>query len=212
MRISLCFVSLFFAVHTFALDLPKDLDVGIYVAHGTQWKELPVEIVNWKSGGVVKSVVTRGIVKQDLNGRILGAESGIALSNTASLEIFIRTVEGVSAEEYQLLRLRDHHDDREFRSVTGGVFHVSGGATRDRIPFTATRVGPRLWHIVLINLPNGEYGFLPPVNSSSLAAAGKIYSFQVSAERIGGKSTTTSYLPRPDRSFLASLLWPAGDY
>jgi hypothetical protein len=211
MRLSLCFIPLVFAAHTFALDLPKDLDVGVYVAHDTQWQELPVEIVNWKSGGVIKSVVTRGIVKQDLNGRILGGESCIALSNTAALEIFVRTVDGVSAEEYQLLKLREHHDAREFRSVTGGVFHESGGATRDRIPFTATRVGPRLWKVVLTNLPNGEYGFLPPVNSSSLAAAGKVYSFQVSAERIGGKSTTAS-LPRPDRSFVASLFWPAGDY
>jgi len=195
----------------FALDPPKDLDVGVYFAHGADLKEFPVEIVNWKSGGVLKYIFTDGIVKGDLNGRIRGGESSIALSDTSSIEIFVHTLEGVSAEEYQLIRLRQHNDAREFRSVTGGVFHVSGGATRDIVPFTAQRVGPRLWRIVLMNLPTGEYGFLPPVNTASLAASGKIYSFQVSPERVGSRVSTAAIPILPQRSTLKSLLWPAGD-
>ena len=35
--------------------------------------------------------------------------------------------EGTAITEYQLLRLRDAKDGREFRTVTGGVMHVSGG-------------------------------------------------------------------------------------
>jgi hypothetical protein len=203
--------SMLFAVCTFALDPPKDLDVGVYFAHGADLKELPVEIVNWKSGGVLKYAFTEGIVKGDFNGRIQGGESRIALSDTSNVEIFIRTVEGVSAEEYQLIRLRQHSGAREFRSVTGGVFHVSGGATRDLVPFTARKVGQRLWRIVLINLPMGEYGFLPPVNTASLAASGKIYSFQVSPERFGSEASTSAVPVLPQRSALKSLLWPAGD-
>ena len=60
-------VALVAATQVFALDPPKDLDVGIYIAHGPDWMELPVEIVNWKTGGVVKQVLTDGIVKGDLN-------------------------------------------------------------------------------------------------------------------------------------------------
>jgi hypothetical protein len=176
----------------------KNWDVGIYVASpctcadGTVWKELPAEVVNWKTGGVVKHALTDGIIKGDVNGRILGKESSVAMSGTSRDQIYVRTLEGVSAEEYVLLRLREHTDAREFRSITGGVFHESGGATRDRIPFIAKRVGPRLWQIVLVDLPNGEYGFLPPVNTLSLAASGKLYSFQVSPERVGPQSPTAA--------------------
>jgi hypothetical protein len=162
-----------------ALDLPKDADVGVYFSTGSTWIEAPVEIVNWQTGGVVKSFFTDGIIKGDINGRIQGGESKLALSG-ASMEIFIHTMEGVSAEEYQLIRLRQHSDAREFRSVTGGVFHVSGGAKRDVLSFSVDRVGPRLWRVTLPSgLRMGEYAFLPPVNTGSLAASGKVYSFSV---------------------------------
>ena len=162
-----------------ALDLPKDADVGVYFSTGSTWIEAPVEIVNWQTGGVVKSLLTDGIIKGDINGRIQGGESKLALTGS-TMVIFIHTMEGVSAEEYQLIKFRQHSDAREFRSVTGGVFHVSGGAKRDIVPFTADRVGPRLWRVTLpSSLRMGEYGFLPPVNTSSLAASGKVYSFSV---------------------------------
>jgi hypothetical protein len=96
--------------------------------------------------------------------------------------------------------------------VTGGIFHESGGAERDLVPFTAQKVGPRLWRLVLTDLQPGEYGFLPPVNTGSLAASGKIYSFRVGdqvATAPSGQSLTGSTLPQ--RSPLKSLLWPAGD-
>ena len=122
MKISaLALVTVLFAVYGFAIDLPKDLDVGMYVVRGADLKELPVEIVSWKSGGVVKDT-TVGIIKEDLNGRVRGGASKIVLSETSKAEIFARTAEGVSAEEYQLLRLRQHSDAREFRSVTGVGF------------------------------------------------------------------------------------------
>ena len=201
-----------FAVHSLALDPPKDLDVGVYVVRGTELKDLPVEIVIWKTGGAVKHALTDGIIKEDLNGRIRGGVSKILLTDTSELEIFVRTVDGVSAEEYQLLRLRQHSDAREFRSVTGGIFHESGGAERDLVPFTAQKVGSRLWRLILADLQPGEYGFLPPVNTASLAASGKIYSFRVGAQagtKPPGQSPTAGTLPQP--SLLKSLLWPAGD-
>jgi hypothetical protein len=168
------------ALSALALDPPKDIDVGVYVTDGSQWLEVPVEIVNWKTGGVVKQVFTDGIVKGDLNGRIHGETSPMELpKGTTHLEVLIHTVEGTSAAEYQLVRLRTHSDGREFRSVTGGVFHESGGAQRDVVPFKVVRVAPRLWKVDISDLPRGEYGFIPPVNATSLVAAGKIYSFRM---------------------------------
>jgi PDZ domain len=95
-------------------------------------------------------------------------------------EFVIKTVEGTSVEEYQLLRLHTKSNRREFRSVTGGVLHVSGGAQRDDVSFQPLKIGSRTWKIVLPNLQRGEYGFLPPgVASASLSASGKMYTFGI---------------------------------
>lgn len=171
--------SLLFAIDP--ADPPKDLDVGVYFINGLrlEWRELPVEIVSWKTGGVLKKVFTDGIIKGDLNGRIAGRVSTAVMHPDWSIEILIHPVEGTAAEEYQLIKFREHDDRREFRSVTGGVFHESGGADRDRIPFDATRVGVRLWRVRLDRLTAGQYGFLPPVNASSLGAWGKAYTFSL---------------------------------
>jgi hypothetical protein len=49
------------------------------------------------------------------------------------IEFIVIAAEGVSISEYQLLKLNQHSDNREFRTVTGGVFHAKGGATRDMV-------------------------------------------------------------------------------
>lgn len=41
-------------------------EIGVYYRGGEQWVALPPEIVNWKTGGVVKTVGTLGVVKGDL--------------------------------------------------------------------------------------------------------------------------------------------------
>ncbi len=102
-------------------------DVGVYYKKGTDWQDLEPEVVSFKSGGVLKSIGTYGIVKGDINGHLKGAQSKTALKTP--IEVLIYVPEGVAATEYQLLRLHTQSDSREFRTVTGGVFHKSGGAT-----------------------------------------------------------------------------------
>jgi hypothetical protein len=163
--------------------LPED--AGIFVVVGDQSRELEPEIVNWQTGGVAKSHVTIGIVKGDLNGKVAGPQSPTQVNS--SVVFLIKTVEGTSATEYQLLRLHQKADRREFRSVTGGVLHQSGGAQRDKLSFSPEKVGGRLWKVRLDDLPTGEYGFLAPgVLSASLSSSGKIYSFSVAE---GGQGT-----------------------
>jgi hypothetical protein len=80
------------------------------------------------------------------------------------------------------LRLRDNKEAREFRTVTGGVMHVSGGATRDLVPFESKKIAPRTHEIVLPNLGAGEYGLLPPAGGDSTSSSGrigKVYSFRI---------------------------------
>ena len=60
--------------------------------------------------------------------------------------------------------------------------HVSGGATRDLVPFESKKIAPRTYEIVLPNLGAGEYGLLPPAGSDSTSSSGrigKIYSFHL---------------------------------
>jgi hypothetical protein len=71
--------------------------------------------------------------------------------------------------------------------VTGGVLHVSGGATRDLLPFESKKVAPRTYEIMLPQLKPGEYGLLPPPSSdatSSSGRIGKIYSFRITNLRV----------------------------
>ncbi|HUY15361.1 MAG TPA: hypothetical protein VMX16_17295 [Terriglobia bacterium] len=83
---------------------------------------------------------------------------------------------------YHLIHLREHKGDQEFRTVTGGVFHVSGGSTRDSVPFQGKQIAPRTFVVDLTNVPAGEYGFLPPgmiAQSSASSQLGKMYTFHV---------------------------------
>src|SRR5581483_593974 len=107
------------------------------------------------TGGVLKSTVTVGVVKEDLNGHLNGSSSELGLA--LPIELLVVTKEGVAVTEYQLLRLHQNSNNREFRTVTGGVLHVSGGA-RDTIPFEWTKTAPRVYAIKIEKLAKGEYG------------------------------------------------------
>lgn len=155
-------------------------EIGVYYKLKGEWKDLPPEVVNWKTGGVVKHVASVGVVKGDMNGLIPGSASRTRLTGT--IEILMYLPEGVAASEYQLLKLHEHGKDREFRTVTGGVFHVSGGAERDMVEYEVKKIAPRTY-TALLTLAPGEYGFLPPgayKDKSAGAQLGKMYIFAIS--------------------------------
>lgn len=165
--------------------LPEGVDeIGVYYKKENsvvdKWTEIAPEIVNYKSGGWVKSTATHGIIKQDRNGHIDGNASQLVLSRGTSFLLYVP--EGVAPIEYQLLKLRINSNNREFRSQTGGVFHSETGAQRDNVPFTAEKIAPRLYRFTLVpNTDKGEYGILPPgvINQSNASRAGKIYTFAI---------------------------------
>lgn len=162
--------------------LPPGIDeVGVYYKDKSgAWTALMPEIVNFKTGGAMKKFMTNGIVKGDVNGHVNGRESKTKTTFPVQLAVYVP--EGTAITEYQLLRLRESGDGREFRSVTGGVVHSSGGATRDVVDFTPTKLAPRVYALTLdAAVGKGEYGLLPPgaVGSSNMASGGKIYSFSV---------------------------------
>jgi hypothetical protein len=160
-------------------DIPPGIEIGVYYRKAGNWEELLPEVVNWKTGGVLKSVASAGIVKGDINGHITQAHSRNSV--TSPVEVLIYVPEGVAITEYQLLHLHEEKESREFRTVTGGVLHVSGGATRDVIPFEGKKMANRTYKVLLPNLGAGEYGFLPPgaITSSNSASIGKMYTFRL---------------------------------
>lgn len=159
-------------------------DVGVFLMQHEKLVTIEPEIVNWRSGGVLKQTATLGIDKGHVNGTVPRQHSGLSVSwphQGGPLEFYIRCQEGNSASEYQLLRLWDKGDRREFRAVTGGVLHRSGGAQKNEVKFDFEKVAPRTYRIPFSSLEPGEYGFLAPgaVGSSNAASLGKIYTFRV---------------------------------
>jgi len=156
-------------------------EVGVYYKNkDDKWVEMLPEVVNWKTGGFLKAMATDGIVKGDVNGHVEGKTSRNSLNTP--LDFLIYAPEGVAVTEYQLLHLHESGHSREFRSVTGGVIHASGGAKRDEVEFDSKKLAPRMYEIVLPGaVKNGDYGFLPPgaMSSSNMASSGKLYSFHV---------------------------------
>lgn len=162
--------------------LPPGIDeIGVYYMNKSgAWTSLDPEVVNFKSGGFLKSIATDGLVKGDMNGHVKGGHAKLSVTFPVKFAVYVP--EGTAISEYQLIRYRTHSDSREFRSVTGGVFHSSGGATRDLVDFKGDKIGPRLYQITLdSSLGKGEYGLLPPgsYTSSNMASGGKIYSVTI---------------------------------
>ena len=161
-------------------SVPPEVDsVGVYYQDQStgSWQEVGAEVVNFKTGGVLKHYASVGIIKGDMNGLIGGTRSKLALHAPANFIFYVP--EGRSPGEYQLLRLRLNATSREFRASTGGVAHESGGAIRDTVDYSTKKIAPRIYSITLGgDLTKGEYGFLPPLDSSnSIASSGKIFTF-----------------------------------
>jgi hypothetical protein len=154
-------------------------DIGVYHKVGDEWRQVDPEVVNVKSGGVGKTFLSGGLVKPDINAHIDGAHSRNQVRTP--VEFLIYMAEGVGITEYQLIHLHEQKNAREFRTVTGGVMHVSSGATRDLMQFEGKKIANRTYVIELGNMGAGEYGFLPPgaVLSSSGGSVGKMYTFRV---------------------------------
>jgi hypothetical protein len=144
---------------------------GIYVKLKDDWITLSPEVVTWKSAGLAKTVASGGMMKDDVNGFVDGSSSKVRVKNP--LEFVIVVPEGIDIKAYALVRLHDHEDYREFRTISGGVFH-----TRDVIPFDGVEVAPHVYHVTTSTALR-EYGILPPaaLTSMNAASSAQIYSF-----------------------------------
>jgi hypothetical protein len=160
------------------IELSGVNEIGVYYKdHTGKWTAIEPEIVHIKSGGFIKSTVTHGIIKEDRNGHLNGRESKLALQ--CPIELLIYVPEGVSANEYDFLRFRINSSNREFRVLTGGVFHSTGGADRDEVKFNPVKTAPHTYQFTVEqSTGGGEYGILPP-GTGNVTNGGKIYTFAI---------------------------------
>lgn len=118
-------------------------------------------------------------MKGDINGHIKGGKSKTTIGSN---QILVVALEGVSITEYQLIKMREHSDSREFRAATGGILHQSGGSDRDLFEFEHKKIANRTFIVTVpASVKDGEYGLLPPgaVASRGATSLGKVYSFRV---------------------------------
>jgi hypothetical protein len=160
------------------VELSDVNEIGVYYKdHTGKWIAIEPEIVHIKSGGWLKSTATHGIIREDRNGHLNGRESKLALQ--CPIEILVYVPEGVSANEYDFLRFRINSDNREFRVLTGGVFHSTGGADRDEVKFSPVKTAPHTYQFTVNkDTGGGEYGILPP-GTGNVTNGGKIYTFAI---------------------------------
>ena len=161
------------------IELSPVNEIGVYYkAQNGSWQRMESEVVHIKSGGFLKSTLTHNIIKEDRNGVVSGRESKLLLPRPCDFLIY--TPEGVDGPEYDLLQFRLNSKDREFRTLTGGVIHSTGGAKRDEVPFAPVRIAPHTWAFTVPrDTPGGEYGILPP-GTGNVTNGGKIYTFAIS--------------------------------
>ena len=152
---------------------------GVYYKDSQgRWILMESEIVHVKSGGFIKNTLTDGIIKTDRNGVVHGREAKLLLPRP--IEFMIYTPDSVDVTEYDLLRFRLNSKDREFRTLTGGIIHSTGGAERDEVHFTPVKVAPHAYTFTLSkDTPGGEYGILPP-GTGNITNGGKIFTFAIS--------------------------------
>jgi len=162
-----------------AITLSDVNEIGVYYKDKNgKWQAIEPEIVHVKSGGFIKSTLTNGIIKTDKNGHLNGRESKLLLPRP--IEFLVYTPDGVDITEYDLLRFRLNSNSREFRVLTGGVIHSTGGADRDEVPFKPKKTAPRTYEFTLgSDTPGAEYGILPP-GTGNVTNGGKIYTFAIS--------------------------------
>ena len=156
-------------------------EIGVYYKAKTgEWIPLRTERVVFKSGGWAKSTLTHNIVGKDMNGHLDGAKSPLVLPTGVQLLIYAPA--GTDAGEYDFVRFREHSDNREFRVLTGGVFHSESGSERDEIEFYPKKIATQMFTFTVpVDIEKGEYGVLPPGSSnvSGIAGTGKIFTFSI---------------------------------
>lgn len=148
-------------------------EVGVYVKSGDQLVRLEPETATMKSSGFLKSAMTAGIARASMNGVLRNPSSQTLVSTP--VEFQIKVFEGVSANEYQLLRLQVKGNKREFRTGSSGLTGMRSGADPGAyVAVEFERISSGLYRARIAELEPGEYGWFQG------GIGLKVYTFRVS--------------------------------
>jgi hypothetical protein len=152
-------------------------DVGVYYRDpGGKWIQMQPETVVFQSADKIADIVSAGIVRSDLNGKIDGPHAQV----TAQLPVVFAVYLGPNVEitEFVLLELHPTAKNRSFLSAEAGFLHTEPRAQRDQINFQPEKLAPRLYQITLpADEGSGEFGLLAPdvKRTSNKEVTAKIY-------------------------------------
>lgn len=154
-------------------------EIGSYVVVKDALTPLPVEIVNFKTGGLLGAAFSYGLKKAKLQGTVAGTKSSIQLM--APVALVLRCADGTAPTEYQLVALDSKKENREFTEAKVGLTGASAGVNKDAISMKFEKIGRNAYKATVSDLKKGEYGILAPgaLASANGASSGKLYTFGI---------------------------------
>ncbi|BCS34408.1 hypothetical protein TBR22_A36350 [Luteitalea sp. TBR-22] len=158
---------------------PYPTETGMYLRSGDSWKDVEPELVNWKTGGMLKFIASGGFASAHTNGTVSGPHSAYTVGMPG--EFLMVTPEGTGITEYQLLDMWEKDSRREFRAWKFGGLGASSGTGESLREFKYEKVASRTYLVKVEGLKLGEFGFLAPGGGAPLSGsgAGKIYTFNI---------------------------------
>lgn len=151
----------------------RDEPTGVPVEPGAYFRQqgrmvsLPREPVEWKGGGIWKSVTSAGLRRGGDKGVVQGEESRSSLQTGA--EIHIRCNTGVQAGQFWVVEMQSRKGHREFRLKKA----------RKASSFETAELGEGVYLLHLSGLKPGQYGLLPPDPDDPDSPLDEVYTFQV---------------------------------
>lgn len=154
-------------------------EIGAYVVLKDKFTPLPVEVVNFKTAGLLGAAFTYGIKKAKFLGTIPGETSATRL--TGPVTFVLHCADGIAPTEYQLIELDTKKDSREFTESKMGLTGASGGVDKQAVSLNFQHTGHNTYQATIGDLKRGEYGFLAPgaLASTNGASTGKLYTFGI---------------------------------
>lgn len=150
-------------------DEPNSLpaEPGAYFRQDGRMVSLPREPVEWKGGGIWKSVRSAGLRRGKNKGVVQGAQSRSSLQ--ADAQVRIRCSKGIEAGQFWVVEMEPKDGRREFRLKRA----------RKASSFEMAELGEGVYLLYLAGLKPGNYGLLPPDPDDPESPGGEVYTFRI---------------------------------
>jgi hypothetical protein len=160
-------------------------DVHIFALQSGKLLPMSPEIIKWRPEGGFRNTALLNSDKRVIIGAIGRPHSELVATwpplNMVPVDMafYILTPRNSQASDFQLLRLSEKNDRREFRTIRADRA-FGWGTPQNSVPFTLENVAPRVYKLTLPNLNVGEYGLLAPTTEvKTNSAQGEIYTFRL---------------------------------